>query len=114
MRAHLRQELTLNHHIALAQAWIGRASAFFPERREAIQFPASSPPAVPPHFDPRINVAVLVAMPRRKDAQPALGSVHPSDRFGLFFDEGQLELGLTSLLCERAMCTTPEEYKRTT
>jgi len=103
----------MNHHIALAQAWIGRAPVFFPERREAIQFPAPSPPELPPDSDPRINVAVLVAMPRRKDAPPG-SMLHPSDRCRLLYDEGQLELGVTSPLCEQAMCSPPEEYKRTT
>jgi hypothetical protein len=103
----------MNHHIALAQAWIGRVSTF-PERREANQSPASSPPVPPPDTNPRINVAVLVAMPRRKDALPAPGSMlQNSDRSGLFYDEGQLEMGVTSLLCEQTMFTL-EEYERTT
>jgi hypothetical protein len=97
------------NHFALAQTWTGRVSTFFPGRREAIQFPASSPPVLPPDSDPRINVAVFVAMPRRKDAQPAPGSMlHPLDRSRLLNDEGQLELGVTSLLCEQTV------YERTT
>ena len=112
MRAHPRREMTMSHHFALAQAWIG---AFFPERREAIQLPASSPPVLPPDSDPRmLNVAILVAMPRREDPQSVPGyMLHHSDRSGLLYDEGQLELGVTSLLYEQAMCTAPE-YERTT
>lgn len=117
MRAHPQEEVTIFHHSALAQAWIGRACAFFPKRREAIQLPASSPPVVPPrHTDPRVlNVAVFVAMPRRNDVRPVSGSMpHPSSGSRLLHDDEQLELGVTSLLCEQAMYTTPEEYERTT
>jgi hypothetical protein len=117
MRAHPQQEVTIFHHIALTQAWIGRAGAFLPKRREAIQLPASSPPVVPPrHTDLRmLNVAVFVAMPRRNGIRPISGSMlEPSSGSRLLHDEGQLELGVTSLLCEQAMSTTPEEYERTT
>ena len=102
----------MQHHIALAREWIGRACAFGSERREATQLPASSPPVLPSDFDPRVlNVTVLVAMPR-KDAQLVPGSIlHPSDRSGLLYDEGQLELGVTRLLYEQA---AQEEYERTT
>lgn len=107
-----RQETTVHHHIAFARGWIGRACAFGPERREATQLPAPSPPVLPPGFDTRaLNVTVLVAMPRRKDVQPVPGSIlHPSDRSGLLYDEGQLELGVTRLLYEQA---AQEEYERT-
>ena len=116
MRAHPRQEMTVNPNAALVQAWIGRASCFIAERRGAIQFPASSPPAQPPFSDPRtLNVAVLVTMPRREDTRPVPGStLDPLDRPGLFYDEGQLELGVTSLLCEQAMFTAPDVYEQTT
>lgn len=99
----------MEHHIALAREWFGRA---YRERREALQLSASSPPVIPPDSDPRIlNVAVLVAMPRR-DLQSVTGStLHPSDRSGLLKDEGQLELGVTSLLYEQV---TQEEHERTT
>ncbi len=108
--------MTVNHHKASLQARLGCAFAFFAERRGAIQIPASSPPALPPVSDPRmLNVAVLVVMPRREDTRPVPGSMpDPSDRPGLFYEEGQLELGVTSLLCEQAMSTAPEEYERTT
>lgn len=100
-------------HTALVQVWIGRTSTFIAERRGAIQFPAPSPPALPPGniSDPRmLDVAVLVAMPRREDARPVRGStLDPRDRPGLFYDEGQLELGVTRLLSEQAMSTPPEE-----
>jgi hypothetical protein len=101
----------MDHHIALAQAWIGRARPFRRERREAIQFSAPSPPVLPPDSDPRIlNVAVLVAMPRR-DPQSITGSMlHPSDRSELLKDEGELALGVTSLLYEQVT----QEDERTT
>jgi hypothetical protein len=107
--------MTVNPHTALVQAWIGRASTCIAERRGAIQLPASSTPALPPVSDPRtLNVAVLVMMPRREDTGPVPGStLHPWDKPGLFYDEGQLELGVTSLLCEQAMSTAPEEYEQT-
>ena len=114
MRTHPRQEMTANHHTALVQAWVGRASAFFPERRGAIQFPATSLPAAqPPVLDPpALNVAVLVAMPRREGKGPVPGFTSGS---GLLYNEGQLELGVTSLLCEQAKLTSSEEhYERTT
>jgi hypothetical protein len=117
MRARPQQEGTMFDHFASAQAWIGRACAFLPKRGEAIQLPASSPPVVLPRdSDPRmLNVAVLVAMPRRNDVRPVPGSMlHPSSRSRLLYDEGQLELGVTSLLCEQAMCPTSEGYERTT
>jgi hypothetical protein len=116
MWAHPRQEMTLDPHTALVQVWIGRTSTFIAERRGAIQFPASSPPALPGNVsDGRtLNVAVLVAMPRREDTRPVSGStLDPRDRPGLFYDEGQLELGVTSLLSEEAMSTAPEEYEQT-
>jgi hypothetical protein len=96
------------------QAWVGRASPFFPERRGVIQFPATSPPAAqPPVSDfPALNVAVLVAMPRREGKGPVPGSKLGSE---LLYNEGQLELGVTSLLCEQATPTASEEhYERTT
>lgn len=101
----------MDHHIALAQAWIGRARPFRRERREAIQFSAPSPPVLPPDSDPRIlNVAVLVAMPRR-DLQSVTGStLYPSDRSELLKDEGVLELGVTSLLYEQV---TQEDERKT-
>jgi hypothetical protein len=117
MWAHPRQEMTANTHTQFVQVWIGRRSTFIAEHRGAIQFPASSPPALPPGdvSDPRtLNVAVLVAMPRREDTRPVPGStLDPRDRPGLFYDEGQLELGVTSLLSEQAMSTAPEEYEQT-
>ena len=109
--------MTVNPHTALLQAWIGRASTFIAERRGAMRLPASSPPpALPPASDPlTLNVAVLVTMPRREDTRPVPGStLDPWDRRGLFYDEGQLELGVTTLLCEQAMSTAPEEYEQTT
>jgi hypothetical protein len=116
MWAHPRREMTVKPHTALVQKWIGRASTFTTERRGAIQLPASSPPALPPVSEPRtLNVAVLVTMPRREETRPVLGStLDPWDRPGLFYDEGQLELGVTSLPCEQAMSTPPEEYEQTT
>jgi hypothetical protein len=97
--------MTVNPHPALVRVWIGRRSTFVAERRGAIQFSASSPPALPPGSvsDPRtLSVAVLVAMPRREDPRPVSGSMlDPRDRPGLFYDEGQLELGVTSLLSEQ-------------
>jgi len=103
-------------HTALVRAWICCASTLIAERRGAIQFPASSPPALPPVSDPRtLKVAVLVAMPRREDTRPIPGStLDPWDRSGLFYHDGQLELGVTSLFCEQAMSTAPEEYEQTT
>jgi hypothetical protein len=103
-------------HTALVQMWIGRASTFIAERPGAIQLPASSPPTLPPVSDPRtLNVAVLVTMPRREETRPVPGStLEPWDRPGLFYDEGQLEVGVTSLLCEQAMSTAREEYQQTT
>ncbi|KAF8504817.1 hypothetical protein F5888DRAFT_790014 [Russula emetica] len=111
MRAHPSQEMIVNPHDALVQAWIRRTSTFITERRGAIELPASPPPALPPVSDPRtLNVAVLVTMPRREDTRPVPGSmVDPWDRPGLFYGEGQLELGVTSLLCEQAMSTAPED-----
>jgi len=99
----------MEQHIASARAWVDRACR---GRREAFQFSAFSPPVLPPDPDPRIlNVAVLVAMPRR-GLQSVTGSTHhTSDRSGLLKDEGQLELGVTSLLYEQV---TQEEYERTT
>lgn len=119
MRAPPMQEITVKTHTALTQAWIGRASTFITNRRGAIQFPASSPPVLPPVSDPRtLNVAVLVAMPRREGGRAVPGStLDPLDRPGLFYDEGQLELGVTSvtsLLCEQVMSTAPEAHCRTT
>lgn len=109
--------MTVDPHTAFVQVWIGRRSTFIAERRGAIQFPTSSPPALLPGnvSDPRtLNVAVLVAMPRREDTRPVPGStLDPRDRPGLFYDEGQLELGVTSLLSEQAMSTAPEEYEQT-
>jgi hypothetical protein len=103
--------MTVNTHTALVQAWFGRASTFIAERRGVIQLPASSPPALPPVSDPRtLNVAVLVTMPRREDTRSVPGStLDPWDRPGLFYDEGQLDLGVTSLPCEQATSTAPEE-----
>jgi hypothetical protein len=111
-----RQEMTVKPHTSLVQAWIGRASTFIAERRGAIQLPASSPPALRPVTDPRmLNVAVLVTMPRREDTRPVAGStLDPWDRPGLFYDEGQLGFGVTSLLCEQVMSAPPEEYEQTT
>ena len=105
--------MTVKPHTALVQAWIGRASAFIAERRGAIQLPASSPPALPPVSDPRtLNVAVLVTMPRRENTRPVPGfTLDPWDRPGLFYNEGQLELGVTSLPCEQAMSTPSEDYE---
>jgi hypothetical protein len=116
MRAHSKQEMTANPQTALVRVWMGRRSTLIAERRGSIQFPASSPPALPPVSDPRtLNVAVLVAMPRREDTRPVPGStLDPWERPGLFYDEGQLGLGVTSLLCEQAMSTAPEEYEQTT
>lgn len=113
------QEMTVKSHTALTQAWIGHASTFITDRRGAIQFPASSPPVLPPVSDPRtLNVAVLVAMPRREDRQTVLKSaLDPLDRPGLFYEEGQLEVGVTSvttLLCEQAMSTASEAHYQTT
>lgn len=113
MWAHPRQEMTVNPNTAFVQTWIGRASTLIAERRGAIQLPAPSPPALPPFSEPRkLNVAVLVTMPRREDTWPG-STLDPWDRPGLFY-EGQLELGVASLLCEQAMSTAPEEYEQTT
>lgn len=99
---------------ALVQVWIGRRSTFVTERRGAIQVSATSSPALPPRnvSDPRtLKVAVLVVMPRREDPRPLSGStLDPRDRPGLFYDEGQLELGVTTLLSEQAIS---EEYEQT-
>lgn len=116
MRAHSKQEMTANSQTALVRVWMGRRSTFIAERRGSIQFPASSPPALPPVSDPRmLNVAVLVAMPRREDTRPVTGStLEPWERPGLLYDEGQLGLGVTSLLCEQVMYTAPEEFEQTT
>jgi len=99
--------MTVTPHTVLVRVWIGRRSNFLTERRGASQFPASSPPV----SDARtLNVAVLVVMPRREDTQPVPGStLDPRDRPGLFYDEGQLELGVTSLPTEQVISTAPEE-----
>ena len=114
MWAHPKQEMTVNTHTALVQAWIGQASTFISERRGAILFPASSPPALTPVSDPiTLYVAVLVSLPRRDDTVTG-STLDPWDRPGLFSDEGQLDLGVTSLLCEQATSTAPEEFEQTT
>ena len=107
--------MAVNSHTTLVRVWIGRRSTFITERRGTIQFPAPSSPALPPVSDPRtLNVAILVAMPRREDTRPVPGStLDPRDKPGRFYDEGQLELGVTSLLTERAIPTAPEEYEQT-
>ena len=90
-------------HVAIAQAWFRGAYTFCPERPPADQFPAPTPPALPPSSDPRmLNVAILVAMPsRRKFASPDPESPpHAAIGSGLSYNEGQLLMGVTSVPCE--------------
>jgi len=73
-----------DHVVPLTQTWFPSAYSFRPERRAA-------PPPPPPPDPPKLNVAILVAMPSpQKDAQPV--------RSGPSYHEGQLSFGLIGLV----------------
>ena len=100
----LRPDAVMNHHVAIAQAWLRGTYAFPYEGPDSVEFPAPPPQALPSVSDPRmVNVAIFVAMPsRQKDAQHVQGSTpHPAVSSRLSYSEGQLVLGVTGLPHER-------------
>ncbi|KAI0002132.1 hypothetical protein BJV74DRAFT_34170 [Russula compacta] len=100
----LRPEAVMDHHVAIAQAWLRGTYAFPHKRPDSVEFSAPPPQALPSVSDSRmLNVAIFVAMPsRQKDAQHVQGSTpHPAVSSRLSYKEGQLVLGVTSLPHER-------------
>ncbi|KAI9465338.1 hypothetical protein BJY52DRAFT_1246605 [Lactarius psammicola] len=90
----------MEHHVAMAQAWLHGTHPLDPRR--PTHFPTPHLPASPSIPDSRtLNVAVIVAMPSRRPPPQPMHGTTPHHPIGsrLSYSEGQLSIGTTSLSC---------------